>query len=282
MPLQSDERGPYYEGWQLLAAWGALTKRVRIGTLVTGVTYRHPAVLAKMAITLDHVTHGRAILGLGAAWHEKEHRMYGIPFDTWTVRFQKLEEACRICRSLFDQPATTLQGKHYRLSDAIAEPKPVQKHLPILIGGGGEKKTLRITARWADMWHGFGTVEEIAHKLEVLRGHCADVGRDPAEISALCGVNPGVVLRDDPAEVRAWLRTVARTQRMKPGDEETYVSGQRLHRVDDAVERMLAYWQVGVRGFILGFAPPFDRETIERVAREVRPRVEAELAKRAA
>lgn len=269
----ADPTGPYYEGWQLLAAWGAITNRVKLGTLVTGVTYRNPGVLAKMAVTLDHITNGRAILGLGAAWNEREHNMYGIPFDDWTTRFQKLDEACAIIRSLLTEPRTSFRGKQYRFSDAIAEPKPVRRHLPLLIGGGGEKKTLRITAKYADMWHGFGTPQEIARKLEVLRGHCAKIGRDPAEITPISGLNPGVVLRDSPKEVDAWLREIGRTMRVSEPPP-----GPPLRTVDEVVARMLEYVRVGVRGFIVGYPPPYDRETIERVAREIRPRVEDEVA----
>ena len=192
--------------------------------------------------------------------------MYGIPFDNWTVRFQKLTEAAQIIRSLLDNPRTTFQGRHYQLTDALAEPKPVQPHLPILIGGGGEKKTLRIAARWADMWHGFGTPEDMAHKLEVLRGHCADVGRDPHEILPLSGIAPGVVIRDDPTGVDKRLEEIARRMRMQPQP------GPRLRTVEEVARRMAEYWRVGMGGFILGMAPPFDRETIERMAREVRPR----------
>lgn len=159
VPLRGDHVGPTFEGWQILAAWGAITERVRIGTLVSGVTYRHPALVAKMAATLDHITNGRAILGIGGAWHEREHRMYGMDFDTPGVRLRKLDEACRLMRSLLDNERTTFHGKYYTITDARAEPKPVQRKLPIMIGGGGERKTLRSTARWADMWHGFGTPE---------------------------------------------------------------------------------------------------------------------------
>lgn len=271
-----DATGRYFEGWQLIAAWGALTRRVRIGTLVTGVTYRNPGVLAKMVVTLDHITGGRAILGLGAAWNEREHNMYGIPFDDWTTRFQKLDEACAIIRSLLREPATTFHGRQYRFRDALAEPKPVQPHLPLLIGGGGEKKTLRITAKYADYWHGFGTPEEIGHKLEVLRAHCAKLGRDYAEITPISGLNPGATIRDEPDDVQTWLRTVARTQKMGP--DSALLKERRLRTVDEVVERMLQYVKVGVRGFIIGFAPPYDRETMERIAGEVRPRIEREVA----
>ncbi len=267
MPLRGDTDGPLFEGWQILAAWGAVTRRIRIGTLVTGNTYRHPAVVAKMVTTLDHITNGRAIMGLGAAWHEREHKMHGIAFDTPGVRLAKMDEAAQIIRSLLDKPRTTFKGKHYTITEALAEPKPIQRKLPLLIGGGGERKTLRSTAKYADMWHGFGTPEEIGRKIEVLRKHCADVGRDPAEILPTCGIQPGVCLRDSDAAVDEWRWTVARTARM------TELPPLRpLRSVEDVAQKLLAYWKVGVRGFILGLGAPFDPVTLERLAREVKPR----------
>src|SRR5437660_296832 len=134
VPLMGDVTGPNLEGWQVLAAFGAITKKPQIGMLVTGNTYRHPAVLANMASTLDNITNGRAVLGIGAAWNEHEHRMYGIDFDTPGVRLAKLDESCRIIRSLFENKRTTHRGKYYTFTEALAEPKPVQRRLPILIG----------------------------------------------------------------------------------------------------------------------------------------------------
>ncbi len=272
IPLRGDTTGPNFEGWQVLAAWGALTRRAKIGMLVTGNTYRHPALLAKMVATLDHITGGRAILGIGAAWNETEHRMYGIPLDTAGVRLAKLDEAVQIIRSLLTNERTTFQGKYYTITDARAEPKPLQPRLPILIGGGGERKTLRTTARYADMWHGFGGPEEIAHKIEVLRAHCADAGRDPREILITSGFQPSIVLRDDPKQVDEWRWTVARAAGGK-----ALPPGRPLHTVDAVVARLLEYWKAGVRGFLIGFSPPFDRETLERLANEVRPKFEAAL-----
>ncbi len=272
VPLRGDTAGPNFEGWQLLAAWGALTSRVRIGMLVTGNTYRHPAVLAKMAATLDHITNGRAILGLGGAWHETEHRMYGIPFDTAGVRLAKMDEAAQLIRSLLDTKRTTFAGKHCTITNALAEPKPIQKKLPLLIGGGGERKTLRTAAKYADMWHGFGGPQEVAHKIDVLRTHCEDVGRDPEEILIASGVDPGIVIRDRPEEVEEWRWTVAENAGIRQVPPRAQLS-----RVDDVVRRLLEYWKVGVRGFLIGFSPPFDRETLERFASEVRPKFEAAL-----
>jgi len=262
-----------FEAWELLAAWGALTTRVRLGTLVTGNTYRHPPVLAKMVATLDHITNGRAILGLGAAWHEGEHAMYGLRFPSTAGRLARMDEAARVLRVLLDEPTASFAGKHYTLTDAVAEPKPVQERLPLLIGGGGERKTLRTVAKYADYWHGHGTPEVIAHKLEVLAAHCADVGRDVREIKPLTTVRPDVVLRAKVSDVTAQLERVrVRSKRAEP------VPMNPIHTADALVERCAALWRAGARGFILYFTAPFDHETIERVATEVRPKLEEAIA----
>jgi alkanesulfonate monooxygenase SsuD/methylene tetrahydromethanopterin reductase-like flavin-dependent oxidoreductase (luciferase family) len=262
-----------FEAWELLAAWGALTTRVRLGTLVTGNTYRHPPVLAKMVATLDHITNGRAMLGLGAAWHEGEHAMYGLRFPTTGGRLARMDEAARVLRLLLDEPVATFAGKHYVLTDAVAEPKPVQKRLPILIGGGGEQKTLRTVAKYADYWHGHGTPEVIRHKLDVLARRCAEVGRDVNEITPLTTVRPDLVLRDTVGDVEAQLQRVrGRSKGTEP------VQMNPIHTVDALVARCAALWQAGARGFILYFKAPFDHETIERIATEVRPKLEEAIA----
>lgn len=182
MPNAADTGSPVNEAWTTLAALAASVPRVRIGPLVTGNTYRHPAVLAKMAATVDRISGGRLVLGLGSGWQENEHAAYGIPFYTTGDRLRRLDEACRAIRSLLREARTSLDGKYYQLADAPLEPKPVQQPLPLLIGGGGEKVTLRIAARWADEWNTWGDVATMTHKMQVLNRHCADVGRDPAEI----------------------------------------------------------------------------------------------------
>ena len=273
VPLDGDPKGPMFEAWELLAAWGALTTRVRIGTLVTGNTYRHPPVLAKMVATLDHITGGRAMLGLGAAWHEGEHAMYGLRFPTTGGRLARMDEAARVLRLLLDEPIASFTGKHYVLRDAIAEPKPIQERLPLLIGGGGERKTLRTVAKYADYWHGHGTPDVIAHKLEVLAAHCAEVGRDVREIKPLTSVRPDVVLRAKVGDVAAQLERVrVRSRRAEP------MQMNPIHTVDALVERCAALWRAGARGFILYFMAPFDHETIERIATEVRPKLEEAIS----
>lgn len=182
MPNAQDTSTPWPEAWITLAALGAEVPRLRLGTLVTGNTYRHPAVLAKMAATLDHITGGRVVLGLGSGWQENEHSQYGIPFYTVAERLKRLDEACQVIRSLFTQPKSNFDGAYYQLENASLEPKPVQNPMPLLIGGGGEQVTLKITAKYADEWNVWGTVDTLRKKMAILDRHCADVGRDPARI----------------------------------------------------------------------------------------------------
>jgi len=182
MPNGADVSGPMHEGWTIATALGASVPRVRVGVLVTGNTYRHPAVLAKMAATADHVSGGRTVLGLGAGWQENEHRAYGIEFSSVGGRLDRLAEACAVITLLLGRERATYQGEHYQILDAPLEPKPLQSPLPLLIGGGGEQRTLRIAARFAQEWNVWGTPETLRHKIGVLERHCADLDRDPAEI----------------------------------------------------------------------------------------------------
>jgi F420-dependent oxidoreductase-like protein len=182
--LGGDDTLDIFEAWTLLAGMAARTSRTRIGCSVTGNTYRHPAVLAKAAVTVDHLSGGRLEFGIGAGWAENEHTMLGLPFGTARDRADRLEEALPIIRSLWTTPRTTFAGKHYQLTDAVAEPKPVQTpHPPIWIGGVGRRRTLRMAAEHAAVWNApGGSPEQVAELSEVLDGHCAAIGRDPAEI----------------------------------------------------------------------------------------------------
>lgn len=174
--------GPTYECWSVLAGLAAATTRLRLGPLVCGNTYRHPAVLANIAAGVDHVSHGRLILGLGAGWQVNEHAAYGIELPPVRERLDRFEEAVQVVLGLLRQPRTTFAGEHYTVTDAPNDPKPVQERLPLLVGGGGEKRTMRTAARYADEWNAWTTPEVMAHKVAVLRQHCDDLGRDPAEI----------------------------------------------------------------------------------------------------
>jgi F420-dependent oxidoreductase-like protein len=183
MPSTSSVARPMLECFVLLSALATSVPRVRIGSLVAGNTYRHPAVLANMVATLDLVSGGRAVLGLGAGWQENEHAAYGIDFYDIPTRLARLDEACAVVRHLLDDGRSDFNGRFYTLTDAPMEPKPLQQHLPLLIGGGGEKVTLRIAARWADEWNTWGHPDVLAAKGAVLERHCEAIGRDPAEIS---------------------------------------------------------------------------------------------------
>ena len=174
--------GDTLECWSVMAALAAAVPRLRLGTLVSSVTYRHPAVLANIAAAVDRISGGRLLLGIGAGWQENEHAAYGIELGTVKERLDRFEEACQVLRDLLRERRTTFAGDHYRVTDAPNQPAPVQERLPILIGGGGEKRTMRIAARYADEWNAWSTPEVLAHKVGVLRRHCEDLGRDPAEI----------------------------------------------------------------------------------------------------
>ena len=197
---------PFQEAFTTLAALAATVPRIRLGTLVVGNTYRHPAVLAKMAASLDHICRGRFILGLGAGWQENEHRAYGIPFYTLRERLARLEEACQVIQGLFRDERTSLSGRYYRLEDAPLSPKPVQDPLPLMIGGGGEKVTLRIAARYAQEWNTRADLDTMIHKMAVLDRHCAELGRDPRSIRrstmALIGLTDGADDADSERRMR--------------------------------------------------------------------------------
>ena len=197
MPLRGDPTGRYNEAWTTLAALAATVSRVRLGALVSGNTYRHPAVLAKMAASVDDISGGRLVLGLGGAWQESEHTAYGIPFYTVGQRLRRLEEACQVVVGLLENDTTTFEGSYYQLLDAPLSPKSVQRpRMPLMIGGAGENVTLRIAAKYADEWNVVGTPEVFARKSGILDRHCADIGRDPSEIERSAWAT--FVVSDDP------------------------------------------------------------------------------------
>jgi F420-dependent oxidoreductase-like protein len=201
--------GPIFEAWTMLAAMAQLTTHTRLGCAVVGNTYRHPAVLAKMAVTVDHLSQGRLEFGLGAGWAENEHEMLGLEFGSRNDRADRLEESVQVIRALWTQPRTTFEGQHYRLREAVAEPKPVQQpHPPIWIGGSGPKRTLRIAAEYADVWNAAGgSPEEVATSSAILDQHCADVGRDPGQIRRSVQVGVG---EEDLSQTRATIESYVR------------------------------------------------------------------------
>lgn len=177
-----DELIPIHECWITMAALARDVPRVRLGTLVAGNPYRHPAVLANMVATLDHLAGGRVVLGLGSGWQKNEHEAYGFEYGTASYRLRKLDEACQVIKGLFNNDKFDFDGEFYQLKNAPMEPKPMQANLPLMIGGGGEKVTLRIVAKYADEWNVWGDVDTLIHKMSVIDSHCEELGRNPSEI----------------------------------------------------------------------------------------------------
>jgi F420-dependent oxidoreductase-like protein len=234
------------------------TDRVRCGSLVYSVGYRHPAVLANAMATIDHLSGGRVTLGLGAGWHQGEYDAYGMPFPGAGVRLRQLEEAIQCVRGLLTEDVTTFEGEHFRLQEARCEPKPVQARLPIWIGGGGEKVTLRIAARHADGWNvPFISPDDYGRKVRVLDRHCEREGRDPGEITR--AVNVGLAWRED--DLEAQFGTIANF--VRPG----VLSGS----VQEVVDRVGAYGEAGAEWTILAMRAPFDVDGLDHFAAEVLP-----------
>lgn len=268
-----DAYQPIFEGYTTLAAWAKVTRRARLGLLVGANTFRNPALVAKMLTTIDHASGGRAIAGLGGAWFDLEHTATGIDFGVgFGQRLDWLDEAAGALRSMFaGDEVTSGPGGHYAFDGFRLLPPPVQARLPILIGGTGERKTLRTVARSADMWNAMGPVDFLAHKVEVLRRHCDDAGRDIAEIELTAGCKP--VIRDTEAEARrAWEAQMAhnRTPMAEVLEDDTFWVGT----PDLVAERMLERKALGFHTFIAEMAAPFDDETLERWVGEVTPMVD--------
>lgn len=261
-PILSDPSGPCFEGWTALTALALETKNVESGVLVTGNTYRHPAVLAKMAATVDHAIRGRLIMGIGAAWFELEHTAYGIPFYTTAERIRRLDEAVGIIKSLWTESETTVKGRYYQVTNGRCEPKPVRKpHPPFMIGGAGEKMMLKVVARHADIWNTFGSPDLFRQKLEVLKDHCANVGRnfDDIEIS-WAGMTH---ICDSPAEKDGALAGMAKAWgRSKEEMEQSALVGS----VDEIRARIDEFRQVGVTHFIASTVAPFNHDRLRRFA----------------
>jgi alkanesulfonate monooxygenase SsuD/methylene tetrahydromethanopterin reductase-like flavin-dependent oxidoreductase (luciferase family) len=255
---------PIFEGWLTLGAWAALTSRARLGLLVGANTFRNPGLTAKLAATLDHISGGRAVLGIGAAWFEREHVAFGLDFGASPgQRLDWLDESVALIRRLLDGERVTQSGPRYRLEDALSVPMPLQAHLPIVIGGSGRRKTLRIVARHADGWNTNGTLSAVRDDLTALEAHCAEVGRDPTAIER--SVSFPVIIRDsvDAAEARLdeqrARNQTAELEEVPPlcGPPELIADGLR------------PYVELGFRTIVVRLPAPFDRETLDRIG-EVR------------
>jgi F420-dependent oxidoreductase-like protein len=251
---------PVFEGWSLLTAVGALTSRVRLGLMVGANTFRNPGLTAKIATTLDHVSNGRAILGIGGAWFEREHEAFGLEFGTSVgQRLDWLDEAVGLLRRLLDGELVTHDGPHYHFVDALSRPRPIQARLPILIGGSGPKKTLRTVARYADAWNMTGPLDRAARSIAILRDHCSAIGRDPSEIEM--GVNIQVVVRDDPAAAEQVWATMMATNGAPNATGMPRVLGSPAA----VAEAMRPFIDLGFSHLNVRIPAPHDRETIERL-----------------
>ena len=262
MPGQ-DQAGDCLEGWTALAAAAQATERLRLGCLVTGVTYRHPSVLAKMAVTVDHISNGRLEFGIGAAWHEAEHTAYGIPFPGVKERCDRLEEAVQLIRLLFQaEEPVDFQGKYYQLKQAPFSPAPVQRpHPPIFIGGGGEKRTLRTAALYGDAINVMGSLDMVKQKIAVLERHCADVGRDPNEITK--SVFGPLILMDDEARAEQARNAMAGLAGTNAKDQLAIGNADHIRGV---LER---FADAGVSYFILLSRAPYKHELYKRISDEI-------------
>jgi len=257
---EGDWPDPKLEGWTTLAALAAVTERARLGLMVGANTLRNPGLTAKMATTVDHVSAGRAILGIGAGWFQREHEAFGFDFGGgFGERLDRLGEAVPLMRRLLDGETVTHDGRFYQFKDAVCAPRPVQRHLPILVGGSGPKKTIPLVARHADMWNAYGTPEQVAAADTILRAACDAAGRDEAEIERT--VNLNIVIRRDRVEAEAaWAVWLAAHRPQK--DERGLSAGGSLEEVAAALAR---YRDAGFSHPILIFRTPFDFQTMGRL-----------------
>jgi alkanesulfonate monooxygenase SsuD/methylene tetrahydromethanopterin reductase-like flavin-dependent oxidoreductase (luciferase family) len=269
MAIQGPWQQPIFEGWMFLAGLAEATKRVRLGLMVGANTFRNPGVTTKLATTLDHISNGRAILGIGGAWFEREHEAFGIEFGaTPGWRLDKLEEALPLYRRLFDGELVNHEGTHYTFKDALCEPRPVQAHLPILVGGSGLRKTLRSVARHADAWNTAGTPDEVRAYLDALAGHLADAGRSMSDLELT--ISFPTIIRDTVEAAQA-----ARDHHLAFNGITDGGGGVPLLLGSPATiaETLKPYLALGFETIIVRMPAPFDRETIERM-----PEVLANLA----
>jgi F420-dependent oxidoreductase-like protein len=268
-PIVGDSHGPNYEGWLTITAWAQATKRVRVGLMVGANTFRTPTLTAKMATTLDHISNGRAILGIGGAWFDEEHQAFGLEFGSgFPERLRWLGEALPVMRGMLDGAEPSATGDHYHAKRVRNLPKPVQDHLPICIGGGGEQVTLKLVAKYGDMCNFGGTPDELRRKEEVLLRHCETVGRDPATIERTTGIGT-VFIRDDPAEAKRLFEAAFDRNRVARRWTE-----QPVGTVEQVVERLAPKVKLGCRHLVAGIPADYDEESMTRFATEVKPLLE--------
>lgn len=267
-PIVGSHEGPMFEGWLTITAWAQATERVRIGLMVVANTFQNPALTAKMATTLDHISGGRAILGVGAAWFETEHEAFGIDYGSGPPeRLRWLGEALPVMRGMLHGERPSAEGPRYRAKDVLNLPPPMQERLPLLVGGGGEKVTLRLVARYADADNLGGGFESVKRKESLLVEHCESVGRDPAEIERTTNIG-AIVIRDSRAEAKRVQEELFR----RNGNAERWDSP--AGTPEDVAEQLAPYLGIGYRHLIAGFPSPYDEETMTRYATDVRALLE--------
>jgi F420-dependent oxidoreductase-like protein len=258
IPFVGQRTEPMLEAYTVLSALAARTSSAHLGTMVTGVTYRNPAHLAKIVTTLDVVSSGRAILGIGAAWNEDEHRGYGWDFLPVRERMDRLEEALQICRAMFTQEAPTFQGQYYRTEAVLNFPRPIRPTgIPILVGGSGERRTLRLVAKYADACNLFGDLETIRHKVDVVRRHCDELGRDPSEIRT---TRLGAIVISPTEDEAAKKAEAGAARRGMTLDQ--YRAYAVMGTPDQVSEQAQAFLDAGLTGLIFNMPDVYDLETV--------------------
>jgi F420-dependent oxidoreductase-like protein len=270
MPNTKDRAGEVLESWSTLSALAAIIPRMRVGTIVLGNTYRHPAVVAKMAAQADIISGGRLVLGMGAGWQQNEHEAYGIPYYTMRERLERLDEACAVLRSLWTESRSNFKGRYYQLSDAPLEPKPVQKpHPELMIGGAGERVTLRIVARHADHWNVWGGPKVLSRKTEFLEEHCAKLGRDSKKIAR--SVNMALLISENKDEVDLLASGIGKRLGLDAADARDTCLAGTVNQIKDRLRELQAAGATTV--FIPTMFRPLDelRRDMDQLIGEIAP-----------
>lgn len=264
------DEGPVWDGWMTLAGWAERTRRVTLGCLVSGAAYRNPGLLVRMVTALDHASGGRAVLGLGAGWHAAEHRAFGYDYPTLRERLDRLDEAALICRRMLDGEAANMVGTWYSAHGARAEPAPLQAHLPLLIGGSGERRTLPLVARVADVWNGEGDPETYARKSSLLDGLCQRQGRDPASIGRTVGLPPPLIREDRDEAVAELERRLVRHGLAPEAARAASETSPLVGSVEQVVAHLRSYQTAGAHEVIFDWPSPADEPTLQALAGPVR------------
>jgi F420-dependent oxidoreductase-like protein len=263
IPIVGKPEEPMLESWTTISVLAGVTSKIKLGTMMTGIIYRHPSILAKIGATLDVLSKGRLFMGIGAAWNEAESLAYGIPFPSIKERFVRLEEAIQIIRKMWtDEPSSSFNGKYYQIKNAYCNPKPVQKPSPpIMIGGSGERQTLRIVAKYADACNLFGSAETVKRKLSILKEHCRNVGRDYESIlKTKLGV---VVIDDDEETARKRLQQIIKVPEEQIDEFAIYGSPEDVLKQKESLE------EAGIQYLIVDLDPSKELEALDIFASEI-------------